>query len=183
MPSTVTFHPLLCHPSADPLPDLAIAARVELDDAGGLSISYRLRGDLDQLTLPPPETPRPQDGLWQHTCCEAFVAAVDAPGYQEFNFSPSGCWAAYRFADYRWRAASWLPGGEPLIAFRRERTQLQLDARLPAELLPAGETLRLGLSAVLETRAGAKSYWALHHAGPQPDFHLPASFTLALNRP
>jgi hypothetical protein len=40
---------------------------------------------------------------------------------------------------------------------------------------------RLGLSAVLEEKDGAKSYWALAHPpGDQPDFHHPDCFAARL---
>ena len=29
----------------------------------------------------------------------------------------------------------------------------------------------IGLTAVIETATGAKSYWALHHPAEKPDFH------------
>lgn len=179
----MTFHPLLCHSAAAPRPQLAIAATVGFDEAGGLILSYRWRGDLDALRLPPAQTPMATDGLWQHSCCEAFVAAVDAPGYHEFNFSPSGCWAAYRFADYRQRDESWQVASAPRIRCQQENGLLRLEAQLPAALLPAGNALRLGLTAVVEARHGDKSYWALRHPGPTPDFHLRDSFVLELNRP
>lgn len=183
MPSTVTFHPLQCHIAAADLPKLAIAATVDFAEAGGLILSYRWRGDLDALRLPPVQTPTAMDGLWQHSCCEAFVAAVDVPGYHEFNFSPSGCWAAYRFTGYRQRDDSWLAASAPRIRCEQENGLLRLEAHIPAALLPSGKALRLGLTAVVEARNGEKSYWALHHPGPTPDFHLRDSFVLELNRP
>ncbi len=41
------------------------------------------------------------DGLWRHTCFEAFIRASSDIGYYELNFSPSGQWAAYQFSGYR----------------------------------------------------------------------------------
>ncbi len=58
----------------------------------------------------------------------------------------------------------------------------QLDATLPASLLPSAHTLRIGLSVVIEASDGSKSYWALAHGAAQPDFHLRQSFALTLNR-
>ena len=39
------------------------------------------------------------DELWRTTCFEAFVRTDG--GYVEYNLSPSGAWAAYRFDGYR----------------------------------------------------------------------------------
>ena len=40
------------------------------------------------------------DDLWRTTCFELFVAG-EGTAYREYNFSPSGQWAAYDFDDYR----------------------------------------------------------------------------------
>jgi hypothetical protein len=53
---------------------------------------------------------------------------------------------------------------------------------LPAN--PDGKTWQVGLSAVVEaadTIDGGRSYWALHHPAPHPDFHQRAAFALVLN--
>ena len=41
--------------------------------------------------------------------------------------------------------------------------------------------LRLGASAVIETRDGVLSYWALPHPAARPDFHAAGGFTLRLD--
>ena len=60
-----------------------------------------LRGDIARLRIPEDCTPERTDQLWEHTCFEAFFAAHGESAYREFNFSPSGQWAAYAFKDYR----------------------------------------------------------------------------------
>ena len=67
----------------------------------GLALRYRIEGDLERLRIPETRDPAVGEGLWQHFCCEAFVAAAAGAGYREFNFSPSGEWAAYAFRRYR----------------------------------------------------------------------------------
>jgi hypothetical protein len=174
-------HALLCHPGSPCSAIQSITADASLDEAGRLILSYRLSGNPQAILLPAPQPPGPVDDLWQHTCCEAFIALPGSPAYREFNFSPSGLWAAYQFADYRSRAPGFQPAGVPDIAFRRLPDGFQLDASLGRELLPAGDTLQLGLSVVVEAGDHAKSYWALAHAAARPDFHLRQSFTLTLN--
>ena len=66
-----------------------------------LTVSYVVEGDLERVRLPRPRPPARAEQLWQHTCCEMFVARNGSPAYHEFNFSPSGEWNAYRFAGYR----------------------------------------------------------------------------------
>ena len=133
----------------------------------GLHIVYAFKGELDRLRIPPLRAPRFVDGLWQHTCCELFVAQPGG-GYREFNFSPSGEWAAYQFDGYR--------AGRRAIEMRPEIVLRggQLEVSLPEK---AG---RIGLSAVIEEEDGTISYWALRHAPGKPDFHHPGGFAMEL---
>jgi hypothetical protein len=173
---------LLCHPTT-PCPALdAIAVTASLG-ADGLTLSYRLHGDPAGIRLPAPQPPAPADSLWRHTCCEAFVAAVDGPEYREFNLSPCGRWAAWNFTGYRQRDEFWQAVAAPRINLVHLPDGLQLDALVPAALLPAARPLHVGLTAVVEASDGSNSYWALAHAAAQPDFHLRDSFMLILNPP
>jgi hypothetical protein len=56
-----------------------------------------------------------------------------------------------------------------------------LSAQFAIAVLPElaqAASLDAGLTAVIETTDGARSYWALAHGGARPDFHDPATFTL-----
>jgi hypothetical protein len=132
-----------------------------------LSIVYLMEGEITRLRIPPPRAPRFVDGLWQHTCCELFVAQPGG-GYREFNFSPSGEWAAYQFDGYR--------AGRRAIETRPEIVLRggQLEVSLPEK------AARIGLSAVIEEEDGTISYWALRHAPGKPDFHHPDAFAMEL---
>lgn len=177
--------PLTPHASCAPTPLRQLTAKVRIDADGCLHLHYRLAGIVSEIRWPPRRPPEnlatPTDGLWQHTCCEAFIAEADSTAYREFNFSPSGEWANYRFVDYRKRDDGFVPPAAPSIDFVRQATDCILRVRIPADSLPAERVLEIGLSAVIETVAGDKSYWALAHTSAQPDFHLNASFTLLLN--
>ena len=149
---------------------------------GELRIGYRIEGDMPRLLLPLADNPRRCDGLWQHSCFEAFLRADARDSYFEFNFAPSLAWAAYRFDGRRaGRSSPELPA--PSIAFQLRGDHCALTADLPTaahpELAAAG-VIHAGLAAVVETRDGALSYWSLEHGGAQPDFHDPATFRLAL---
>ncbi len=155
-------------------------------DGAVLGIDYQLLGDLGErptaLLVPPPaEPPRRRDGLWQHTCLEAFVAASGGEPYWELNLAPSGNWAVYRFDGYRSHQQS-PPLSAPPFSIRPGADGLELQLRwpLPAELAASG-ALSIGITAVLEQRNGAISYWALHHPGPEADFHRREGFTLQAN--
>ena len=150
---------------------------------GYLTIRYELQGDIAKFLIPEPQPPSAADELWQHTCFEAFIAVVEEAPYYEFNFSPSGQWAAYAFDDYRARKA-WQPSHAPAIHFARTDSQLVLTAVISEADLPdnpRNQPYRLGLTAVLETKVGDLSYWALFHPSGKPDFHHRNGFTLSLN--
>ena len=118
--------------------------------------------------------PRPRafaDGLWRTTCFEAFVAAGVGEGYDEFNLSPSGEFAAYRFRAYRTGRA-------------RLDTELSVSwscGRLEATVPLREDACRLALAAVIEEDDGALSYWALRHAAGKPDFHHRDTFALSVD--
>ncbi|HEY5560070.1 MAG TPA: DOMON-like domain-containing protein [Steroidobacteraceae bacterium] len=158
--------------------DVAIAR----DAAGGLGISFRIAGEIGRLRLPGAAPPLRADGLWQHGCFEAFLRADGADCYHEFNFSPSGAWAAYRFTGRRTGRSSPVMTAPTLQAERLANSFGLSAILLLAELpdLARAATIHSGLAAILEDGHGALSYWALAHGSPQPDFHDPASFTLAL---
>ena len=147
---------------------------------GELEIRFRLDGDFSRIRLPPGELARRRDGLWQHTCFEAFIRPDGSDSYHEFNFAPSGHWAAYRFAGRRRdQTTPELPA--PRIECRRLPEGSSLSARIAIAALPElaqATSLDAGLTAVIETTDGARSYWALAHGGDKPDFHDPATFTL-----
>ena len=72
----------------------------------------------------------------------------------------------------------------PRIAVRTLDGTITLEASVPLERLSpayADAALTLGLSAVIEDRDGALSYWALRHPAGKPDFHHADAFALALN--
>ena len=168
---------LLSHPAAPGTLPCKIEVATEMHADGGLSLRYR-------VTCPPAKL-RPSSCSaavsGQHTCCEAFVAE-DGESYREFNFSPSGQWAAYRFTGYRERDAAFVVDAAPQISLTPLADGFVLQAMLPAALLPAGQALQLGLTAVIEAADGSKHSWALAHCAAQPDFHVRQSFALTLKR-
>lgn len=175
MPVSVELRP---HPDTAGPAGVRLTVAVAREADGALVLSYRLAGDLAALAIPAPAAPERRDGLWRHTCCEAFVMAGDGPAYREFNFAPSGNWASYAFTAYRAGGRD-LAMPAPDIACRTHADGFELSAHLPGIALPGGR-LRLGLSTVVEDAAGALSYWALGHGPGRPDFHHPDTFALEL---
>lgn len=184
-PEAVAAQPLVRHPASPQVPALSLHAWVwpsTKSPVTGWCFHYELVGDVAAVRFPAPQAPTQADGLWHHTCFEAFVGLRGDAAYREFNFSPSGQWAHYSFSDQRQRdpqTETALQAFAPTIACRSADNTFFLQAWVPAAAWPTarpGESLELGLSAVIETLDGAVSHWALHHPRPQPDFHHRGAF-------
>jgi hypothetical protein len=152
----------------------------------GLRFEYRLSGKLGELALPAVGSGRRRDGLWRHSCFEAFVvrASAAAPEYLEFNFAPQGDWAAYRFGHYREGMTPLALERAPRLEARRTAEELVLTATVAlagVSILPDGAALRVALAAVIEDGGGRLSYWALKHPPGKPDFHHADGFLLQLD--
>lgn len=166
---TVSLH---AHPDSRPRGVDEFKVHFERD---GLLLWLRfvVEGEIDRITWPVETEPLRADDLWRHTCFEVFVASDD--GYVEYNLSPSGQWASYRFDGPRagMRRADEVA---TVLGLDGAFDMVALEARIE---LPSGAK-RLGLSAVIETAGGDMSYWALVHPSAKPDFHHPDSFVLEL---
>lgn len=175
---------LLPHPAGPAPAGLRLFVVVEPASTGGsLVFCYRVAGDLARLCVPAPAGARRIDGLWQHTCFEAFLMPEHGDAYLEFNFAPSGDWAAYRFAARRTGMRPLADCRPPAIETGTGRSVLEVRVRLEipdAERPAFAGGARAGLAAVLEELDGSRSLWALAHASDEPDFHDPATFRLVL---
>ncbi|WP_295227975.1 DOMON-like domain-containing protein [uncultured Brevundimonas sp.] len=169
--------PLIPHPTTSPA---GLMLEVEAKRAGRvLSLEYVLAGPVERVWQPEAAARVRTDGLWQATCFEAFVR-TEAGGYIEYNLSPSGAWAAYRFDGYR-EGMRDLEMPAPFIVTRSAPGQFVLtaDVALPEDAVGA-TGLKTGLAAVIRGVDGAIGYWALAHPSDKPDFHHPDSFALDL---
>ena len=99
MLSAVHWSVLVPHPQTSPQAVAGVTTEAHLAGPAVLVCDYALHADMERVRLPPTAAGERRDGLWRHTCFEAFVTAPGVSGYYEFNFSPGGDWAAYRFED------------------------------------------------------------------------------------
>jgi hypothetical protein len=176
---------LKCHPSTRPSAVRAIGVLVRRPTDAELRMIFRLDGDIRRIRVPSPVAPRIAAQLWHHTCFEAFIAIEGHPAYHEFNFAPSGEWAAYAFSGYRKGGPLANEEMRPQIGLRSSRSWLELESRVRLDSLSAVHpraTLRVGLSAVIEDNQ-CLSYWALRHPADKPDFHDADGFTLLIEPP
>jgi hypothetical protein len=173
---------LQLHP--DGLCDPISGIEVELvrSAANCLHLNYRVSGKIEELLVPQQAVSERQDGLWRHMCLEAFLKSGSGPSYREYNFSPSTAWSAYEFSDYRaeMRDLSTLP---PEIETITNSHYQDVKVAIKLGDLSDIASLRIGLSAVIETRDGQKSYWALAHPLGPADFHHDDCFAAQLPAP
>lgn len=177
---------LSCHTGVSSQWVQGIEARVVRTERGSLALTYSLTGDITRVRIPPLRAPRRADGLWRHTCFELFIAVKGEPTYYEFNFAPSGEWAAYVFKSYRDGGPIEDDRPDPEIMVRRAANNFKLEAFVRLDRFLAVNPqmpLRMGLSAVIEENDGTLSYWVLKHPSGKPDFHHPDSFVLEMEPP
>jgi len=170
---------LLPHPDTGITPVTRLDASVSRAPDAGLVIQWELAADLEALRLPASGAGRRADGLWKHSCFEAFIGGPGLDPYLELNVAPSGDWAAYRFDAYRQGMTPQALVAPPGIHCTRGPRALAVSARLPPLAATAG-ALRIALCAVIETQSGTISYWALRHPPGAPDFHHAAARVLEL---
>jgi len=164
---------LRLHPDSHSSAVESIDVKIAYVDAG-LELSYIVTGEVSGIRMPTAATNARRDGLWQHTCFEAFVRASPEAEYYEMNFSPSGQWAAYLFSGYRsgMRVAHEI-NCVPIKMHARSGGCVLQTSLDPGRFtgLPRDRSWHLGLSAVIEDTNGGMSYWALAHPPGKPDFH------------
>ena len=99
------------------------------------------------------------------------------------RFDPSAFACQFAGEVKGFKIEDYIPAAKPEVLFDQTDDGLVLEARVPAELLPAvpaGSDLQVSLAAVVERKDGMLEYWALRHAAAQPDFHARDTFVLTL---
>jgi hypothetical protein len=169
-------------------PEIEVSTEIELRYPL-LQITYRIQGpDLSSILLPEIDsrsgsTPLRKDLLWQHTCLEAFLSLPNLNSYWEINLAPPGHWNVYHFAGYRSEQKT--ESRIQKVKFIRPKGSYKdcYEGTVECDFSPIDEleklrteSLLLGVTSVIETLDGKKSYWALTHRGQKPDFHIRESF-------
>jgi hypothetical protein len=160
---------LISHPST-PAKGVAAVDVEGLIGRGRSVLEYRVIGG--SVLIPETAEPIRTDGLWQTTCFELFVRPQGLSEYFEFNFAPSGQWAAYRFDSYRAGMAD-LPLREIAVERTADGVRIHIDL---GELPPT--PWQVAVTAVIAECDGTRSYWSMAHDDEKPDFHHPSGFVL-----
>jgi hypothetical protein len=176
-------HALVPHPASQSGPVRSLTVDVERPSPAELTLEFHLEGEIAALRIPEPRVPVRADGLWRHTCFELFIGQSDGPGYWEYNFSPSGAWAAYHFTGYREGMATLTKGAPPNMTLAVSTDLLIAKVHIDTFWLlrAASSPLRLAVAAVIESQARVLAYWALKHPAEKPDFHHAEGFVLPLD--
>ena len=173
---------LVPHPAGPPgVRELKVWASIDhaasLAAVATTNIWFGIGAPAERFVIPVSEEPHRADDLWKTTCFEAFLRPLGEERYREWNFAPSGDWAAYEFTGYRDGMIPAEIDADPYIRMEDNFTWWALGATIA---VPADTNWQLGLSAVLEEKDGTKSYWALAHREEKPDFHDPGCFAAHL---
>lgn len=149
------------------------------------TLNFNLEGPVEQLILPEMQTAlRRKDELWKSTCFEAFLSYDQTPNspYFEFNFSSEGGWNLYQLDSCRTGLRPLDLQTSPSIHCNKDLQSFELSAKTTWNPPPAKSATNLAfasLNVILESKSGEKSFWALAHCSPQPDFHNKQSFKIA----
>jgi hypothetical protein len=172
---------LIPHPAAPPAdPAFKVWANVDHSALGAVAttnIWFGVSAPAERFVIPKLSEPWRADELWKTTCFEAFLRPAGEASYREWNFAPAGNWAACDFTSRREGMARAEVEQPPYIRMEDNFTWWTVGATIAVD---AKQNWELGLSAVLEEKDGTKSYWALAHGLPQPDFHDPDCFVARL---
>lgn len=180
-------HRLIAHPDTPPKSIASVEVQLFQTAEDDALFEFRVE-NAGGLIIPLSAQPLRTDGLWTSTCFELFVRKPNDQRYWEYNFSPSGQWAAYHFQSYREGRQEFLLAGPPMIEVHGpeqgdiERSHFQIDVDVDLGGIPRG-LIEIALCAVLEECDGTISYWALAHPPGKPDFHHPDCFQLRLGAP
>ncbi|MEH6662078.1 MAG: hypothetical protein V7679_10555, partial [Parasphingorhabdus sp.] len=108
-----------------------ITVEWSMSETGTIWLRYHADGNVEEVKLPDNlDQSQPTDDLWQYSCFELFLGEPGGERYCEFNFSPSGNWAAYSFDRYRDGMSQLQIARPPEIYMDFSDTHMALEATL-----------------------------------------------------
>jgi hypothetical protein len=170
---------LRAHPTTQSDAIQRLDVRLSFPSPGIVTLLYTLQADMSRIRVGTEVSPGPAEGLWKHTCFEAFIQHSGSSKYYEFNFAPTRQWAVYRFDSYREGMTPMDMSNPPDITVRKASDYLELEATFSPPV-GAARTTKLALTAVVEEESGRLSYWSGRHPEGKPDFHHADGFAFEL---
>jgi hypothetical protein len=171
---------LVYHPDCPPRGVKGVRVRWYMARGNRFLLRWLVNG-VDALDLPGFAGKGRADDLWRETCFELFLQDQTSARYAEFNFSPSGRWAAYLFGSYRAERTDLEPVHPPEITSDRGQFLYTFNAMIDGTLLEG--VGGASVTAVIAEKDGTRSFWAPAHPPGRPDFHDPACFAVKLPAP
>lgn len=171
---------LRCHPLSENGFVEGIAVQVDRAEGERLRVKFTLHGLINQIHFSQIAQPERMDELWKDTCFEMFWGGSGQGGYFEYNFAPSGQWAAYAFTGYR-QGMTELSCAPPRIDCSKGEKIFEMTVNLDLPEALHDMDAMVGFSAVIADKSGRISYWALAHPPGKPDFHHKDCFALQLD--
>lgn len=175
--------PLMAHPATQSEAVRSLDVELAIPSPGLLRLRYTLKAEMAKIRVGPEVAPAFSDGLWKHTCFEAFIQPEGSRGYYEFNFSPTRQWAVYRFSAYREGMTAMDVSNPPEIFVSKASDHLELLTTFPLPFSAAGRPTpraKLALTAVVEEESGTLCYWSGRNPPGKPDFHHPDGFAFEI---
>jgi hypothetical protein len=152
-----------------------VEVEVERPRTSLLRLRYAIVGDIAQLVVPPPSpAPVRTHGLWESTCVELFLRGEGENNYLEFNFSPSGDWAAFAFSRYRHGMVQAELPAPPDIETEPSADRLIIDIAVSPYI--DDRPYLMNVAAITQGPAGERAFWSGFHPDHGPDFHHPSCF-------
>jgi hypothetical protein len=174
-------------PGQGPIPDIQIIGEVRRSSRhqppqDQLTVTYHLQGTIADIYLPPPiPAPVRQSELWESTCLELFIGLTAQSRYWEVNLAPNGNWNVFALSDYRQGMCEARQIDQLKIITQQNHDRFTLETSMPLTGIAVSDTaIVIAVTAVIQTKAGDISFWAIHHCSNEPDFHRRDSFTLSL---
>ncbi len=171
------MQPLMLHQTCDLGPIKAVTASITATSSG-FDAEFRFDGNVSAIRLPAAGPSVRTDDLWKTSCLEVFWQPIGETHYREFNFSPSGRWAAYDFCAFR-EGMRDAPIDAIAVSCSHSDGELILKASVAADL-PA--PAQVALNAIVEHADGGKQYWALAFPPGKPEFHSEACRQMIVER-
>ena len=153
---------------------------IKVDRRGDfLVLKYEMTGAIESVLIAEPEAQDRRMRLWERTCFECFFGVPGQDLYWEINLSTAGHWNVFKLDNYRsgFREELSIETLDVLI----DRSAFSLETELDLSLLGLeGSEIELSVTAVIEDKLSAMSYWAVCHGGIEADFHLRNSFVIRI---
>ena len=124
---------LVRHPDTPPGAIVTVDAELRPRADGATATWFGDRRRRRGSIVPTPADAGARRRLWKTTCFEAFVRPARADAYREWNFAPSGQWAAYDFDGYREGMTRADVGATPYIRMEDNLTWWTLGATIAVE--------------------------------------------------